>query len=105
MTPPAGNYLAHVRKGTIQFPPPFVRYCAVQNWTRFQILTLDHDHLVLQPDSDSELELSVDGKLVLPGEVLSATSLGEQSVMLRIDMGLIHVAIRKVFETLGFRPD
>ena len=37
-------------------------------------------------------------------EVIKAVQLGEQSVMLRIDTGLIHVAIRRVFDTLGFRP-
>ena len=45
-----------------------------------------------------------DGLLWIPAELRQSVDLSEQSVMLRVQDGGIHVYIRKVFETLGFRP-
>ena len=104
MTVPEGNYLARVRKNAIEFPPPIRRFCEEQCWGRFEVLVLDKDHLVLRPDPDGTAMLNSESKLPLTEAIAQASQLGEQSVMLRIEDGLIHVAVRKVFETLGFRP-
>lgn len=104
MTVPEGNYLARVRKNAIEFPPPIRRFCEEQCWDRFEVLILDKDHLVLRPDPDGPAMLNSESKLPLTAAIAQASQLGEQSVMLRIEDGLIHVAVRKVFETLGFRP-
>ena len=42
---------------------------------------------------------------MVPRALRKSVELGEQSVMLRIEEGAIHVYLRKVFDTLGFRPD
>ena len=104
MSTPVGNYLATTRKGALNLSPPIRRYCSEQGWARFEVLVLDHDHLILRPDPDGDTLLDADGKLALAPAVIEAIELGEQSVMLRIESGLIHVAIRQVFDTLGFRP-
>jgi bifunctional DNA-binding transcriptional regulator/antitoxin component of YhaV-PrlF toxin-antitoxin module len=48
--------------------------------------------------------LDGDGRLWIPAELRAPVGLGEQSVMLRVEDGSIGVYLRKVFDTLGFRP-
>jgi hypothetical protein len=62
--------------------------------------------LPVLPDERGEFHASLgaDGKLWLPAELRAQVQLGEQSVMLRVEDGAIHMYLRKVFETLGFRP-
>jgi len=110
MTPPAGTFLAPVRKGVMQLPPPMKRYCEAQGWSLFRFIVKDQDHLAMHPvtaqDSGAPFHASMDpdGRLWIPEELRQQTSLGEQSVMLRIEDGAINVYLRKVFDTLGFRP-
>lgn len=109
MPPPEGTFLAPVRKGTIQLPPPMARYCETVGWTLFRFEINGSDLVTMQPvlnDDSSEFHASLgaDGKLWIPVDLRSAVSLGEQSVMLRIEGGAIRMYLRKVFETLGFRP-
>jgi hypothetical protein len=113
MTPPAGTFMAPVRKGAIQFPPPFRQFCEAEGWDLFRILVAGEDHLILQPvlagdvtDATPGFQASFtpDGKLWIPIELREAVSLGEQSVMMRAGDSVIHVYLRKVFDTLGFRP-
>jgi hypothetical protein len=55
-------------------------------------------------DSDFCASLGPDGRLWIPGPLREIVSLGEQSVMLRVEDGAIGMYLRKVFKTLGFRP-
>ena len=48
--------------------------------------------------------LSDDGRLWIPAALRQSVSLLEQNVMMRIENGSIGVYLRKVFDTLGFRP-
>jgi hypothetical protein len=106
MTPPAGTFLARVRDGVIQMPPPLKHYCDAQAWTLFHFAVIDQDHLTLEPlrGDDSAVPLNSDGRLSIPEELRKQISLGEQSVMLRMEDGVMHMYLRKVFDTLGFRP-
>lgn len=117
MAPPAGTFLAKVRDGAIQFPPPLKAYCEAEGWDLFRVVPGDPDRLVLEPvlasdDDAAEPELvdgfcsslSADGRLWIPAALREAVSLLEQSVMMRVEHGVIGVYLRKVFETLGFRP-
>ena len=106
---PEGTFLAPVRKGTIQLPPPMVRYCQSEGWTLFHFEVTDKDHVTIQPvrgDDATEFHASLgsDGKLWIPAELRESVALGEQSVMLRIEGAAIKMYIRKVFETLGYGP-
>lgn len=98
-------------------PPPLLRYCVSAGWTLFHFIVVDHDHLTMQPvlpddplaDEDAVMtdfhaSLSPDGKLWIPAVLREALDLSEQSVMMRVEEGVVNVYIRKVFETLGFRP-
>lgn len=118
--PPAGTFLAKVRNGSILFPPPVNAYCKAEGWDLFRVLFHDHDHFVLEPviespndnsaNSDSDdaeslcSSLSADGNLWIPAILRSSVELAEQSVMVRVENGTIGVYLRKVFDTLGFRP-
>ena len=118
MTPPAGTFLAKVRAGAIQFPPPLKAYCDAEGWDLFRVLPGDSDRLVLEPvlesheadENEPELvdgfcaSLSADGRLWIPTALRESVSLLEQNVMMRIENGTIGIYLRKVFETLGFRP-
>ena len=110
MTPPEGTFVAQVRNGAILIPPPLRQYCESGNWTLFRFDIVDPHHLTMRPvlpdDTQSSFHASLapDGLLWIPAEVRQSVALGEQSVMLRIEEGAIHVYIRKVFDTLGFRP-
>jgi len=110
VAPPEGTFLAHVRNGATQLPPPLKRYCDAGGWSLFQFVVIDNDHLTMQPvlpgDSDADFHASLepDGRLWIPADLRKAVALGEQSVMLRIENGAIELYIRKVFDTLGFRP-
>ena len=116
VTPPAGTFLAKVRAGAIQFPPPLTAYCDAEGWDLFRVVPGDQDKLVLEPVIEAEGDagpalvdgycssLSADGKLWIPVELRESVSLAEQSVMMRVEHGAIGVYLRKVFETLGFRP-
>jgi hypothetical protein len=116
VTPPQGTFLAQVRNGTIHLPPPLSRYCAAMKWTLFRVMVVNADRLALDPvlvgedppasDAPGELRssLSTDGKLWIPAELRQRISLGEQSVMVRIERDSIAVYLRKVFETLGWGP-
>ncbi len=114
MIPPAGTFLANVRQGVVQLPPPIVRFCKAEGWNFFRISCLDEERLefapVLANDNVDDLDtgfhssLSEDGKLWIPAELREAVKLGEQSVMIRIEDGLLRVYLRKVFKTLGFGP-
>ena len=109
MNPPDGTFLAHVRNGTVQLPPPLKDYCECEGWSLFRFTVLDHDHMQLDPvlpgaTTEFHACLAPDGKLWIPAELRESVALGEQSVMLRIEDACIRMYIRKVFETLGFRP-
>jgi hypothetical protein len=117
VTPPRGTFLAKVRAGSIQFPPPLKAYCEAEGWDLFRVLPGDPDRLVLEPvlKSDIEIEepdlvdgfcasLSADGRLWVPAALRESVSLMEQNVMMRIEDGGIGVYLRRVFDTLGFRP-
>jgi hypothetical protein len=102
--------MAAVRKDAIQFPPPLRAFCDGQGWRLFHIAVEGENHLTIQPvfaDDDAPgvyTSFTSDGKLRIPGEVRDAVSLGEQSVMMRAEESLIHVYVKNVFDTLGFRP-
>ncbi|MES1257201.1 MAG: hypothetical protein ABUS51_02180 [Acidobacteriota bacterium] len=117
MNPPggtsAGTFLANVRGGAIQFPPPIRQFCNDNRWTLFQVAMLDDDRLEIVPvlpgdDSDMargyQSSLSEEGRLWIPKALRELVSLGEQSVMVRIEDGAIRIYLRKVFKTLGFGP-
>jgi hypothetical protein len=109
MVAPAGTFLAPVRNGAIQLPPPLKLYCDAQGWSLFRFVVTGDDHLTMQPvlrDSATPFHASLgaDGRLWIPAELRKTVSLGEQSVMLRVENGAISMYLRKVFETLGFRP-
>ena len=110
MTAPAGTFLAPVRSGVIQLPPPLRNYCEAEGWSLFRFVVTGDDHLTMQPvlpaDSAGAFHASLgpDGRLWIPAELRKTLSLGEQSVMLRVENGAISMYLRKVFETLGFRP-
>jgi hypothetical protein len=107
---PAGTFLAKVRNGAIQLPPPLKHYCEAEGWSLFRFVVTDDDHLTMHPvlpeDSAASFHASLgaDGRLWIPAELRKTVSLGEQSVMLRVENGVINMYLRKVFETLGFRP-
>jgi hypothetical protein len=110
VAPPPGTFLAKVRAGAIQFPPPVKAYCDAEGWDLFRILPGDRDRLLLEPVIAAHDEggycssLSADGGLWIPAALRESVSLNEQNVMMRIENGSIGVYLRKVFDTLGFRP-
>ncbi len=109
MTPPAGTFLAKVRAGAIHFPPPIKAYCDAESWDLFRVVKTDPDRLLLEPVGDIRQgdlcsSLSADGQLWIPAALRESVALAEQSVMMRIENGAIGVYLRKVFDTLGFRP-
>jgi len=89
---------------------PLKLYCDAEGWSLFRFVVTGDDHLTMQPvlpeDSATPFHasLSTDGRLWIPAELRKTVSLGEQSVMLRVENGAISMYLRKVFETLGFRP-
>ena len=107
MTPPAGTFLARVRDGVMQLPPALKQYCEAQAWTLFHFAVIDDDHLTISPalhEDSFHASLNPDGRLWIPEELRRQISLGEQSVMLRMEDGVMHMYLRRVFDTLGFRP-
>ncbi len=110
MNPPAGTFLAPVRNGVLQMPAPLKQYCDAESWSLFRFAVTGSDHVRMEPilpESRAEefhASLGSDGRLWIPAELRQAVSLGEQSVMLRVEDGAIGMYLRKVFETLGFRP-
>ena len=110
MSAPGGTFLAPVRNGAIRLPPPLKQYCEAEGWSLFRFVVNGKDHLTMQPvlpeDSavDFHASLDTDGRLWIPETLRHLVSLGEQSVMLRVENGAISMYLRKVFETLGFRP-
>ncbi len=110
MIAPAGTFLGPVRNGAIRIPGPIKEYCDAEGWSLFRFDVIDRDHLTMFPvlpkDSRANFHasLSPDGLLWIPADLRESLALGEQSVMLRIEGGAIQVYIRKVFDTLGFRP-
>lgn len=110
MNSPAGTFLAKVRDGVMQLPPPLKQYCEAEGWSLFRFVVKDTDHLTMHPVLAEQSEdpfhasLDADGRLWIPEDLRKNVALGEQSVMLRIENGAISVYLRKVFETLGFRP-
>jgi hypothetical protein len=91
-------------------PPPLLAYCQSENWTLFHFRIASEDQVTMLPvlpeDSASEFQASLgsDGALWIPADVRKLVDLREQSVMLRVEDGAISMYLRKVFETLGFRP-
>ena len=117
VAPPLGTFLAKVRGGAIYFPAPIKAYCDAEGWDLFRVVPGDKDRLVLEPVpasapepvqtdglSSSLSSMSADGRLWIPAEVRQSVAMLEQSVMMRIENGAIGVYLRKVFDTLGFRP-
>jgi hypothetical protein len=115
--PPAGTFLTKVRSGAIHLPQPLKAYCEAEGWDLFRVVVGDRNRLSLEPilrksESDDEAgltesycsSLSADGRLWIPGELRESVALMEQSVMMRIENRTIGVYLRKVFDTLGFRP-
>ena len=110
MTAPEGTFIARVLDGGIQLPPAIHLYCGAAGWTLFRFVVVDRNHLVMRPvlaeDAAGEFHASLggDGRLWIPAELRASVGLGEQSVMLRVEDGAIGIYLRKVFDTLGFRP-
>lgn len=113
MTPPAGTFLAKVRDGAVQLPPPLRLFCEASQWTLFRVAREDANRLEIQPilpgdtsgiSDEFQSSLSPDGRLWIPAPLRALVGLGEQSVMMRAEKGAIHIYLRKVFETLGFGP-
>lgn len=109
MLPPEGTFLAPVRQGMIQLPPPIHRYCLSEGWTLFRFEVTAADYVTIRPVLKDDTgafhaSLGADGKLWIPAELRTSLALGEQSVMLRIEDAAVRMYIRKVFEALGFRP-
>lgn len=102
--------MAPVRKGAIQFPLPLQQFCDSAGWNLFRVVVSGANHLTIHPvlaneEADGlQASFTPDGKLWIPAELRNAVSLGEQSVMMRAGDGVIHVYLRNVFDTLGFRP-
>lgn len=97
----------------MEFPPPIRQFCDANQWTLFRVVRLDEDRLEIQPvlpgddsdlDRDYHSSLSPEGKLWIPLALRELVSLGEQSVMMRIEDRVIRIYLRKVFRTLGFGP-
>ena len=110
MDAPAGTFIARVHDGAIQLPPLLLAYCRAEGWTLFHFRVANENQLIMLPippeDSESRFQasLSPDGTLWIPTDVRAMIDLHEQSVMLRIEGGAISMYLRKVFDTLGFRP-
>lgn len=112
MTPPVGTFLAKVGEGAIRLPPPLLKYCESEGWDLFRIVPRDHDRLTLEPVLSGASDpvdgfcssLTDDGKLWIPAELRDYVSLLEQNVMMRVENGGIGIYLRKLFDTLGFRP-
>ena len=114
MNSPEGTFVAHVKAGKVQLPPPLARFCEEAKWTLFRINPLDEARLeflpILPDDKEDDVEsgfhssLSADGKLWIPVELREAVTLGDQAVMVRVEEGTIRMYLRQVFKTLGFRP-
>ena len=91
-------------------PPLLLAYCKAESWTLFHFRVASEDQLIMLPvlpaDSSSNFQASLgaDGMLWIPADVRALIDLHEQSVMLRIEGGAISMYLRKVFDTLGFRP-
>ncbi len=113
---PSGTYLAPVRNGVIQFPPPLKQWCLDAGWTLFRILVDDQDRLTLEPvgadnpidpieDEAYESSFDPEGRLWIPAELRSYVGLNDQSVMIRVEEGVIHIFLRKIFKNLGFGPE
>ena len=110
MDAPTGTFIARVRDGAIHLPPLLFAWCKAENWTLFHFRVVSEDQLVAMPvlpdDAETEFQSSLDmeGMLWIPANVRALIDLHEQSVMLRIEGGAISVYLRKVFDTIGFRP-
>jgi hypothetical protein len=109
MTAPVGTFIARVLDGGIQLPPAIHSYCGAAGWTLFRFAVVDRNHMIMRPvlaEDAGEFHASLDGdgRLWIPAELRAPVGLGEQSVMLRVEDGSIGVYLRKVFDTLGFRP-
>jgi len=105
--------MANVRGGAVEFPPPIRRFCDANQWTLFRVVMLDDDRLEISPvlpddnfdlNCDHHSSLSADGRLWIPVALRELVSLGEQSVMMRVEDTSIRIYLRKVFKTLGFGP-
>jgi hypothetical protein len=106
---PVGTYLANVRGGSMQLPPAIAEYCRAAGWSLFRFVVRDKDHVTIHPvlpqePGDFHASLDADGKLWVPEDLRQQIGLGEQSVMLRVEDAGINMYLRKVFETLKFRP-
>jgi hypothetical protein len=110
MNTPTGTFIARVRNGAIQLPPLLFAWCKAQKWTLFHFRVVSEDQLIMMPvlqdDAGSNFQASLDteGTVWIPGDIRALIDLHEQSVMLRVEGGAISVYLRKVFDTLGFRP-
>lgn len=108
-----GTFLAKVRNGTVELPPPLKRFCEESGWTLFRVERRDENRLEIKPVLLNDLSgisdefqscLSPEGRLWIPAPLREMVGLGEQSVMMRAENGAIGIYLRKVFETLGFGP-
>lgn len=113
MTPPSGTFLAKVRDGKVELPPPLRRFCEESGWTLFRIQRTGGSRLEIKPILPDDLSglseefqscLSPEGRLWIPAPLRAMVGLGEQSVMMRAEKGAIGIYLRNVFETLGFGP-
>ena len=111
--PPAGTFIAKVRGGCIHFPAPIRTWCETEGWNLFRIVQDGCDRLRIHPifpadDIDVTEEfcssLEPEGRVWIPEELRRLVAMEEPSVMLRVDGRAINLYLRKVFETLGFRP-
>ena len=108
-TPPAGAFMAKVRAGCIQFPLPMKAWCKSEGWDLFRVIFRGNDLLRLDPvlsrdnidaGADADIDaaefcssLQPDGQLWIPLTMRNLVSLGEQSVMMRLEDGGLNAIL------------
>ena len=106
---PVGTYIARTEDDIIHLPSPVADYVVEAGWQRVRVVPGDESVTIVplpSPDAagghDAEVEA---GGLVRIGSALQRQlGLEGQHVMVRFEGDTLRVFVRRVFQTLGFRP-
>ena len=113
MQPPAGTFLATTTDDRVQLPPAIVAFLRESQWTEVLVTSSAADEVItiypipylgVSVETGFTSEMTADGVIAIGDQNRRTVGLNGQGVMVRVESDILRIYLRRVFQTLGFRP-
>jgi hypothetical protein len=107
------TYLAQTKGDRIQLPPAIAEQVRTAGWLEVLVTAADDKESLTvyplphpgAPESGFTTQIDPTDGLFISEPIRRQVNLDGQNVMVRIEADVLRIYLRRVFKTLGFRPD